>query len=160
VNERATTDEEHVDERGLPADRPDALRGFDLGLLAALGFALAYALLAYPIGLTFGLVAVGFIGGIVVGAAVTRGAWSNRPHLTLRRLQLMAALIGIGGWMVGLFGSYVISQALLPQASTGLLERLSFADFSAYFAGLDELVRLSHAGAVAAAAFMAWRGAR
>lgn len=142
------------------ADQPNLTQGFGLGLLAGLGFAIAYGLLAYPVGLTFGLVAVGFFGGIVIGGAVTRGAWQGRPHIMARRLQVIAALVGTGGWMVGLFISYVISQALIPQASTGLLERLSFAGFSEYFAALDELLRFSHGGALAAAALMAWRGAR
>lgn len=144
----------------LLADQPNILHGFDIGLLAGIGFAIAYGLLAYPVGLTFGLIAIGFLGGIVIGGAVTRGAWAGRPHVTVRRLQVTAALIGIGAWMVGLFLSYVMSQALIPQASTGLLERLSFAGFSDYFAALDELLRFSHAGALAAVAFMAWRGAR
>lgn len=142
------------------ATEPGALRGLDLGLLAGLGFAAVYGLAAEPFGLTWGLIAVGFIGGVVIGGAVTRGAWGGLRHVAVRRLQLAAALIAIGSWIVGLFVAYVMSQALLPAASTSLLERLSFSGFSDYFAGLFDFVRLSHAAAVAAAAFMAWRGAR
>lgn len=142
------------------ATEPKALHGFDLGLLAGLGFALVYGLAAEPFGLTWGLIAVGFIGGIVIGGAVSRGAWSARPHVTIRRLQLIATLIALGSWMVGLLVAYFMTQALLPAASTPLLERISFAGFAEYFAGLFDFVRVSHAGALAAAAFMAWRGAR
>ena len=160
MNEQVTGDtRSDVDEPAL-AGRPNFLHGFDLGLLAGIGFAIAYGLLAYPIGLTFGLIAVGFIGGIVIGGAVSRGAWTGRPHITVRRLQLMSGLVAIGAWIVGLFVSYVMSQALLPEATSGLLERISLAQFNDYFAALGEFIRLSHAGALAAAAFMAWRGAR
>lgn len=142
------------------ADKPNLLQGYDLGLLAGLVFALGYGAAAEVIGLTWGLAPVGFIGGIVIGGAVTRGAWKGRVHVTLRRLQLTAALIGVGAWIVGLVTSYVISQLLIPQASTGLLDRLSFGGLSDYFGGLAEGLRLAHAAALAAAPFMAWRGAR
>ena len=66
----------------------------------------------------------------------------------------------IGSWIVGVFVAYVVSQALLPQAATPLLERLSFGRFSDYFVGLDEQIRFVHAASLAAAVFMAWRGAR
>jgi hypothetical protein len=144
----------------LLADKPNILHGFDLGLLAGLGFALVYGVSAEVLGLTWGLAAVGFIGGIVIGGAVTRGAWGRRPHVTVRRLQVTAMLISIGSWLLGLFAAYVFSQALLPQASTGLLERLTFSGFAAYFSGLFDFLRVAHAAALAAVAFMAWRGGR
>lgn len=142
------------------ATEPKLLRGFDLGLPAGLAFAVIYGLAAEPLGLTWGLAAVGFIGGILMGGAVSAGAWSGRVHITVVRLRLIAVLIAIGAWVVGLFLAYVLSQALYQQATTGLLERLSFGGFSDYFAGQFDFVRLSHAGALAAAAFMAWRGTR
>ena len=155
-----TTDGPALADGQLLADKPNSLHGYDLGLLAGLGFALVYGLSAEVIGLTWGLAAVGFVGGIVIGGAITRGAWVGRKHVTRRRLQLIAALIGIGSWILGLGFAYVLSQALIPQASTGLLERLSFAGFSDYFGGLFEFLRVVHAAALAAVAFMAWRGAR
>lgn len=142
------------------ASQPRGLRGYDLGLLAGLGFAVVYGFASEPIRLSFGLVAVGFVGGIIIGSAVTKGAWAGRPHITLRRLQLTAALIAVGAWIVGVFIAYVVSQALIPQSSSGLLERISFGGFSDYFAGLFDSVRLAHAAAVSAAAFAAWRWAR
>jgi hypothetical protein len=141
-------------------DKPKTLHALDLGLLAGIFTAIVYGVCDEGLGLSWGLVAVGFIGGIVIGGAVTRGAWANHPHPTLRRLQLMAAMIGVGAWIVGLFVTYLISQALIPQASTPLLERVSFGGFSDYFAGLFDYVRWIHAASVAAMAFMAWRGAR
>jgi len=149
-----------MSEGQLLADRPNVWHGFDLGLLAGLGFALVYGVCAEVLSLTWGLAAVGFLGGIVVGGAVTQGAWAGRKHITVHRLQLAAALTGVGAWIVGLFVAYAISQALIPQPSTGLLERLSFGGFSDYFTGQFEFMRVVHAAALAAAAFMAWRGAR
>ncbi|MEP7158144.1 MAG: hypothetical protein ABI797_01835, partial [Chloroflexota bacterium] len=93
---KTSTDIREPDDDQVLADRPNALRGFDLGLVAGLGFAVVYGVSAELIGLTWGLAAVGFIGGIVIGGAVTRGAWSGRRHVTVRRLQLTAAIIGIG----------------------------------------------------------------
>jgi hypothetical protein len=147
------------DEPGL-ASEPRGLRSYDLGLLAGLGVAAVYGISAELLGLSWGLLAVAFGGGFVIGAAVSRGAWQGRPHITVRRLQVMAAAIGIGAWIVGVFIAYVVAQALLPQASTPLLERLSFERFSAYFVGLDESIRFIHSASVSAMAFMAWRGAR
>ena len=142
------------------ADRPNVMRGFDLGLLAGIAFAIVYGLASEPVRLSFGLIAVGFIGGILVGGAVSRGAWGGMPHITVRRLQVMAVLIALGSWLVGLFVAYVMTQLLFPQATTPVLERLSFGGFNDYFVGLFDSVRFAHAAAVAAAAFMAWRGAR
>jgi hypothetical protein len=149
-----------ADDAPLRADQPRGLRSYDLGVLAALAVAVAYGLSAEVFGLTWGLIAVGFVGGIVIGGAVTRGAWQDAPHVTVRRIQVMAGLIALGGWIVGLFLAYVVSQALIPQAGTPLLERLSFGRFSDYFLGLDEHIRLIHAASMAASVFTAWRGAR
>lgn len=142
------------------AETPSTLHGFDLGLLAGVGFALVYGLASEPVRLSFGLVAVGLIGGVLVGGAVTRGAWAGKAHVTIRRLQLMAALIAVGGWVIGLFVAYLMTQLLFPDATTPLLERISLAGFNDYFVGLFDSVRFAHAASVAAAAFMAWRGAR
>ncbi len=141
-------------------DKPNLLHAFDLGLLAGIGFAIVYGIASEPIRLSFGLVAVGLIGGVLVGGAVSRGAWAGKPHVTVRRLQLMAALIAVGGWAIGLFVAYVLTQLLFPQATTPLLERISFTGFNDYFVELFDGVRFAHAASVAAAAFMAWRGAR
>lgn len=141
-------------------EQPRTLRGLDLGLLAGIAVAAVYGFAADPVGLSWGLVAVGFIGGIVIGAAVSRGAWANRPHPRRRGLQLTAGLIAIGAWIVGLFVAYVMSQAFYPQATTNLVERISLGGFSDYFSGLFDALRFVHAAGVAAMAFMAWRGAR
>jgi hypothetical protein len=141
-------------------DRPRAVRGFDYGLLAGLAFAFVYGFMAEPIGLTWGLVAIAFVGGMVVGASVKRGAWSKRPHNPSIRIQLLAALIALGAWIVGLFLAYFFSQAFFPEATTPLLDRVSIAGFSDYFVGLFEQIRLIHAASLAAVAFMAWRWAR
>lgn len=141
-------------------EQPNTLYALGLGLLAGLVTAIAYGFCDEGLGLTWGLAAVGFIGGVFIGAAVARGAWANHPHPNIRQLQLMAALIGVGAWIVGLLLAYVISQVLIPQASTPVLERLSLGGFVDYFAGLFDFVHVIHAVSVAAMALMAWRGAR
>jgi hypothetical protein len=149
-----------VKEQPALQTEPRIVRGFDFGILAGVAVAIVYGLLADPIGLTWGLLAVGVVGGIVIGGVVSKGAWDGQPHVTLRRLQVMAGLIAIAAWIVGLFVAYVGSQAFYQQAVTPLLERISFGGFSDYFAGLFDAIRFIHAAAVAAMAFMAWRGAR
>jgi hypothetical protein len=148
-----------ADEEPL-ADKPNMLHAFDLALLAGIGFAIVYGVASEPIRLSFGLIAVALIGGVVIGGAVSRGAWAGKKHVTLRRLQVLATLIALGSWVVGLFVAYVMSQLLFPQATTPLLERISFSGFNDYFVGLFDSVRFAHAASVAAAVFMAWRGAR
>lgn len=141
-------------------ERPRALHGFDLGVLAALAVAVVYAILADPIGLTWGLIAVGFIGGMFIGAAIARGAWGGRPHPPSRPIQLMASVLAIAGWFVGISVAYVLGQVFYEQAGTGLLERMSVDGLAEYFGGLYEAAGISHAAALAAMAFMSWRGAR
>lgn len=141
-------------------ERPRALHGFDLGLLASLAVAVVYGVSADLIGLTWGLITVGFIGGMFIGAATQRGAWGNRPHPPSRRAQLMASILAICSWLVGVSIAYLLSQVLYQQAGYDLLQRLSVDGLAEYFGGLYQAAGISHAAALAAMAFMAWRGAR
>jgi hypothetical protein len=141
-------------------EQAHVLHGFDFGVLASLAVAAVYGVLADPIGLTWGLIAVGFIGGMFIGAATARGAWGRRPHPPSRRVQLMASLLAIAGWFVGIAIAYLLGQLLYEQAGTGLLERVSVDGLAEYFGGLYQAAGISHAAALAATAFMAWRGAR
>ncbi len=141
-------------------DRPRGLHGFDLGAAAALAVAVVYGVAADPIGLMWGLIAVGFIGGMFIGAATSRGAWGSRAHPPSRRLQLMASVLAIGAWLVGIAVAYLLGQVFYQQAGTDLLERLSVDGLAEYFGGLYQAAGISHAAALAAMAFMSWRGAR
>ncbi|MGI8928344.1 MAG: hypothetical protein ACR2H0_02590, partial [Candidatus Limnocylindrales bacterium] len=95
-----------------------------------------------------------------IGAATARGAWGRRPHPSSRRVQLMASVLAIGAWFFGIAVAYLLSQLLYQEAGTNLLERMTVDGLAEYFGGLYEAAGISHAGAVAAMAFMAWRGAR
>ncbi len=139
------------------AAQPSWVHAFDLGVLAGAAFALVYGFTAEPVGLTFGLLAVGFIGGMGIGAAVKRGAWSGRGHPPGLRVQALAAAIAIGSWIVGVFAAYFFSQLFFPNATSPLLERLSIAGFSDYFVGLFDQIRLIHAASLAGVA--SWHGA-
>ena len=66
----------------------------------------------------------------------------------------------LGGWLIGLGLAYMISQALIPEASTALIERLSVDGFRVYFSGVFDAVGLIHFLSLALMAVMAWRGAR
>jgi hypothetical protein len=133
---------------------------FGLGIVAGLATAIAYALLAEALGLTFGLVAVGFFGGMLIAAAVAYGAWRGAPHVEDRQLRLGAAAIAVASWLLGVFLAYAVSQGLLPQATTPLVERLAPDRFLEYILGLDLVIRLIHLVSLVAIVVMAWRGAR
>ena len=142
------------------ATQPRLLKGFDLGLLAGVVAAVVYGLLADPFGLTWGLLAVGFIGGMVIGAAVARGAWNRAEHFPSRRVRSLAAAIGVGTWIAAFLVAYLASQALIPQPSTALLERLSTAGMAEYFFGQMEANSVGQVGGLLALAYLAWRWAR
>ncbi len=142
------------------SDRPQLLHAFDLGLLASVAVAVVYGVLVDPIGLTWGLIAVGFIGGMFIGAATGKGAWRGRSHPPSRRVQLMAGVLAIGAWFFAVAVAYLFGQVFYQQAGTGLLERVSVDGLAEYFGGLYQAAGISHAAALSALAFMAWRGAR
>lgn len=137
--------------------RPRALHAFDWGALAAVGVAVGYGLLLFPVELTWGLIAVALGGGWLIGRAVSHGAWRAAAHPLTRRLQLLAVLLAVLAWFGGFFVAYLMGQLLLPEASEGLSERISAPRFSEYLAGTYNFLHLL---ALAALAIMAWRSAR
>ena len=142
-----------------PTDSPRYALGLGLGWLAAAGFAVVYALAAELVGLTFGLPIIGLIGGWIIGTAVAYGGWGEHEHLPHRGLRIGALSLAVEGWLLGLILSYILSQALIPQASTPLADRLSLGGFFDYFLSLD-FARFLHLLALPAATFMAWRAAK
>ena len=137
-----------------PLDRRGAVGAFDWGLAAAAGVSLVYGVLDYPVGLTWGLIAVGVVGGWIIGAAVARGAWRREPHLPDRRLRLWAAALGLISWLGGMFVAYVASGLLFPAANTPLTERITFGD---YIAGTYDI---AHGAAAVVMVIVSWRSAR
>jgi len=119
-----------------------------------------YGLATEPFGLSFGLIVIGIVGGIVIGSAVARGAWRGEEHAVNRNVSSAAGLLAVGAGVLGLALAFGVSQALLPQASTPLLERLTPAAFLAYAGGMFDAVRIAHAAAIAIMAVVAWRWAR
>jgi hypothetical protein len=144
----------------LTTDPPRTFYGFAFGAAAGLAFVVVYGLSAELLGLTFGLPVVGLLGGWLIGTAVAYGAWGERPHPPLRTLRVGAVVIAVLAWLGGLKVAYVVSQALIPQATTGLLDRLSLGGLMDYLFGTFDFVRLFHVVAVALLAVMAWRAAR
>jgi hypothetical protein len=158
VNEQPT-DRSEVAEP-LTTDPPRTVYGLFLGVLAGLAVAVAYGLAAELLGLTFSLPVVGLIGGWVIGTAVAYGAWGERAHLPNRLMRASAAVAGAGAWLMGLVVAYIVSQALIPQATNALLERLSLNGLFDYVFGTFDFVRLLHLVALALLAVVAWRAAR
>ena len=140
-------------------DSPRLAYALGLGWLAAFAFAVIYGLSAELIGLTFGLPVVALLGGWVIGTVVAYAAWGEGEHPVNRGLRIGAAALAVEGWALGLILAYIVSQALIPQASTALADRLSVSGFLDYLLGLD-LVRFIHLISLAVVALMAWRAAR
>ena len=133
-------------------------RAVVLGVLAGIVIAVVYGILSEPIEFTFGLLVVGVLGGWLIGNAITYGAWRGKEHETQRSLRWTAVAISVLAWVGALALAFFISQALLPQASTPLVSRLTLSGFLDYFTGID--LSFIHFIALALMAFMAWRGAR
>ena len=142
-----------------PTDSSRVVYGLTLGVLATVVFGVAYGLSAELVGLTFSLPVVGVVGGWIIGTAVAYGTWGESAHEPDRTVRVGAAVLAGVGWLLGLVVAYVVSQALIPQAATGLVERLSLGGFLDYILGLD-LVRLLHLLSLVLVTFMAWRSAR
>jgi hypothetical protein len=134
-------------------------RALAYGIAAAVVVAVAYAVFAEILQFTLGLLVVGFAGGWLIGNAVAYGAWSGREHAESRRLRWTAVAISALAWVGALILAFVISQALLPDASTALADRLTVNGFVDYFTGFG-ILRIVDLLAVALMAVMAWRGAR
>jgi len=134
-------------------------RGLLYGVLLAIGTALVYAAFAEILGFTLGLLVVGFCGGWLIGNGIAYGTWTAREHTTIKALQWTALALAVLTWIGALLLAFVISQALLPQATTPLGDRLTLGGFVDYFMGLD-IERFIHVISLALMALMAWRGAR
>ena len=127
------------------------------GVAAAAIAGLAYGVLADPAGLSWGLIAVGFLAGMAIGAAVARGAWAGRFHLIVPRVRWLAALLAVVAWLWAAVVAYVGSQLFYQQATTPITDRISVTGFVEYLNGFvfgPSIVGL------AVMAFMAWRSAR
>lgn len=159
MNEQPT-DRSELAEPPLTTDPPRTAYGFLLGVLAGLVVGVAYGLAAELLGLTFSLPVVGLVGGWVIGTAVAYGAWGEREHAPSRPVRSAAAVVGVMAWLVGLVVAYIVSQALIPEATSALLERVSLGGFLDYVFGTFDFIRVLHVVAVALLAFVAWRTAR
>ena len=136
---------------------PRLLPATAYGLAAGAGVALVYGVLADPVGLSWGLIVVGLIGGVIIGAAVVKGAWSGRFHLIVPAVRWLAAILAVAAWVAATVVAYVASQVFYQAAATPLPDRLSVGGFVDYINGA--VFSPSILG-LAAMAFTAWRGAR
>lgn len=126
-------------------------------MAAAAGTGLLYGVLADPIGLSWGLIVVGLIGGWIIGTAVIHGAYSGRFHLLVPGLRWLAVLVAVIAWVGAAVVAYVASQLFYQQATTSLTERLSAAGFVEY---LNSFVFGPSILGLVAMAFVAWRTTR
>jgi hypothetical protein len=127
------------------------------GLAAAEAVAVVYGVLADPIGLSWGLIVVGLVGGWIIGAALARGAWSGVFHLIVPRVRWLAALFAVLAWVEAAVVGYVASQLFYQGPASPLLDRLSIAGFVEY---LNSSVFSPSILGLAAMAIAAWRSAR
>jgi hypothetical protein len=140
-----------------PPASPNQARAAAFGLVAAEAVALVYGVLADPFNLTWGLIAVGAVGGWIIGWAVANGAWSGLFHLIVPRVRWLAVVLAVLAWIEAALVGYVGSQLFYQGPATPLAERLSVAGFFEY---LNSAVFSPSIVGLAAMAFLAWRAAR
>jgi hypothetical protein len=119
-----------------------------IGIAAALGTGVVWAVFSALFGFHLGLLAVAAFGGWIIGSSV-------QPTGKARRQ--LAALLAAVAWLVGSVGDFVISQALLPAAATPLDARLSIGGYVDNTVGTFDVVQ---AAAIAILVIVAWRSAR
>ena len=134
-------------------------RALAFGIAAVVVVLLAYGLLSEPLEITLGLLVIGVVGGWLIGHAISYGAWQSRDHEPYRPLQWAALAFVAVAWVGALVLAFVISQALVPDSSVPLSDKLTVSGFFDYLFGLD-FIPVVHVIALALMAFMAWRGAR
>jgi hypothetical protein len=132
-------------------------RAAAFGLGAAVAVALVYGILSDPFGLSWGLIIVGAVGGLVIGTAVASGAWSGRFHLIVPAVRWLAVLLAVVAWIEAAVIGYIGGQLFYQAATTPLAERLSVAGFLEYLGGS---VFTPNILGLATMAFGAWRSAR
>jgi hypothetical protein len=139
--------------------RRRALHAFDWGVAAAIGVALVYGLLWGVVLLQWGLIAIGVMGGWVIGKAVARGAWKGALHPVTRRLHALSAALALLAWFGAAWVAYLSSRALLESERT-FAQRLGDLTFGQYMTEQYMAAGLIHAIALAALVIMGWRSAR
>jgi hypothetical protein len=162
VKEQPPTDTVQVDDAGSAfgtLTRRRAMHAFDWGAAATLGIALVYGLLWGVVLLQWGLIAVGIMGGWVIGRAVRTGAWRGVEHPRTLRLQALASVLAGLAWFGAAWVAYLSSRLVL-ESERALADRLSDLTFGQYMNQQYEAGGLFHAIALAAMIIMGWRTAR
>ncbi|HWH23792.1 MAG TPA: hypothetical protein VNW68_02745 [Candidatus Limnocylindria bacterium] len=140
----------------LRLDRRRLLAAFDRGALTAVGVSLVYGLLIYPVGLTWGLIAVAVAGGWLIGKGILRGAWAGGVAQPSRILQALAAALGVLAWLGAFAIAYIVAELLLV-SDRSLLDRLSIIGYWDYIAGTYDLFHAASLGAIAIAGWWSTR---
>ena len=106
------------------------------GLVVALGIAVVWALLSAVLGFHVGLVVVAAFGGWLISI----------PYGYARNRLILASIL-----------DFVLSQALLPAATTALPQRLTPAAYFDYVSGTFDVISVI---SIALLVIVAWRSAR
>lgn len=124
---------------------------------ALVGIALIWAFASGLLDVRAGLLVLAALGGYVIGLSTLYGAWGERAPGRDRRVGLLAAAVAVLAWPVGTFLSYLVSLAVIQDASSSLATRLGGQPFLAWLAPqLSLLDPLS----IALPVLVAWRTAR
>ena len=123
-------------------------RALAFGAIAAIGTGVAWALLSAVFDLHLGLLVVAAFGGWLIGIAV-------KPVSS--RARRWAIVLALAASVIGSVGDFVLSQLLLPQASTPLGQRLSISGYLDYLSGTFDIIDVL---AIALLVLVAWRSAR
>lgn len=136
---------------------PYRLRGFTVGLTAALVTALAMGLLAAIFDVDLGLLAIAAVGGWAIGVAVAWGWWGFGLHPLRAGPPRLAAALGGLAWLGGSVVDYLLSLAILPASTRSFPERVAQQPFGDY---LGQQISLLDGLEVVLLVVVAWRSAR
>jgi hypothetical protein len=145
---------------------PDLGRAAGAGLGSGVALGVAAGLLAGLVDLTAGLIVVGAIGGWLVGRAVAAGAWHEPLFEPLARpgspagIRSLAAALAAAAWVLALGVDWFVALAALPEARTGVLDRLGSLPLVEWLTPQAGQLGPSFLLAALASAALAWRAAR
>jgi hypothetical protein len=110
------------------ATRPDLVLAAIWGIVAGLASAAAFALVSLADQRLL-LLAVAGAGGVLVGLAVRRGAWSRQPHVGRWTVWVLAVGLALGTWLACQYGAYLLSLATIADSSLSFPERVASQPF-------------------------------
>jgi len=115
------------------------------GAGAGIATAVVFAVVGGAADLSLALPFVAGAGGLLIGLATRRGAWSGPARRPSRWVPVLAVSVALAAWLAGEFGAYLLTRLLLPDSALSFVDRLgsvSFGDWMSPQFGPLEIIEL------------------